>query len=317
MKRPFFSVIIPTFNQSNFLDKSLRSVLDQSFKSFEIIVVDNFSTDSTEKIIKSFKNKIVYKKIKKHGIIAKSRNKGIQLSKGKWVAFLDSDDLWTRNKLNEVYKKVQKNEYDVICNDEWIKYGQQPISSLWSYGPYKNNFYKKLLIDGNCISTSASVINKSFLLKNKIKFNENKAYVTTEDYDFFLNISKKNGKFCFFHKPLGVHLFHDRSASYNYIRYKKSLLAVLNHHVFKVQSFTSQKKKLWKQIKLNIELIEILTFLYRKHRKHKTFQQISKILIRNPLKFLIVFFKDIYNKFKRFILYNLKLIIYNPKHEKN
>ena len=109
--------------------------------------------------------KKLFKENKNHGIIAKSRNKGIQLSKGKWLAFLDSDDLWSKNKLNEIYKEIQKNKFDVICNDEWIKVGKKPISSLWSYGPYEDNFYKKLLKNGNCISTSASVINKNFLLK--------------------------------------------------------------------------------------------------------------------------------------------------------
>ena len=159
MNNPFFSVIIPTYNQASFLRKALNSVMRQEFKNFEIIIIDNFSTDETEKIIKSFKKKIIYKKIKNRGIIAKSRNKGIQLSKGKWLAFLDSDDLWSSNKLKEIHEQIKRVKFDVICNDEWIVFGKKSISSLWSYGPYQDNFYKKLLINGNCISTSASVIN--------------------------------------------------------------------------------------------------------------------------------------------------------------
>ena len=70
--RPFFSVIIPTYNQSDLLLRCIKSVLGQSFKNFEIIIIDNNSSDNTGKIIRPFKNKIIYKKIQNKGVIAKS-----------------------------------------------------------------------------------------------------------------------------------------------------------------------------------------------------------------------------------------------------
>ena len=73
MKTPFFSIIIPTFNQSSFLQKALKSVFNQTFKNFEVIVVDNNSKDGTKKVVKSFNN-IVYRNINNEGIISKSRN---------------------------------------------------------------------------------------------------------------------------------------------------------------------------------------------------------------------------------------------------
>ncbi len=79
MKNPFFSIIIPTFNQSSFLQKALKSVFNQTFKNFEVIVVDNNSKDETKKVIKSF-NKIVYRNINNEGIISKSRNLGLKIS---------------------------------------------------------------------------------------------------------------------------------------------------------------------------------------------------------------------------------------------
>jgi len=94
--KPFFSIVIPTYNQGNLLSKCLESVLFQSFRDFEIIVIDNNSTDTTNKIIKKFKKKIIYKKIRNKGVIAKSRNLGIRIAKGKWIAFLDSDDIWKK-----------------------------------------------------------------------------------------------------------------------------------------------------------------------------------------------------------------------------
>ena len=108
MLNPFFSVVIPSYNQGRYLKKALDSVFNQTFKNFEVILIDNNSTDNTKKIIKAFKKKIIYKKIKNLGVIAKSRNKGISISRGKWIAFLDSDDYWEKNKLKSIYKKIKK-----------------------------------------------------------------------------------------------------------------------------------------------------------------------------------------------------------------
>ena len=84
MKSVFFSVVIPTYNQADLLNIAIESVLSQYFKNFEIIIIDNYSTDHTSEIIKKFEdNKVVHKKIHNEGIIAKSRNEGIKLSKGK------------------------------------------------------------------------------------------------------------------------------------------------------------------------------------------------------------------------------------------
>ena len=82
MKKPFFSVVIPTYNQAKFLNKALDSLKAQKYQNFEVIILDNFSTDETYKVIKKFSKKIIYKKIRNHGVIARSRNKGIKIAKG-------------------------------------------------------------------------------------------------------------------------------------------------------------------------------------------------------------------------------------------
>ena len=187
MKNPFFSVVIPSFNHSNFIEKAINSVLKQTFKSNEIIVIDNYSTDNTKDILDKYKNRIIYKKIHNHGIIAKSRNLGIKVSKGKWICFLDSDDEWFPTKLNNIYAEIKQNKPHVICNNEIIISGSSKL--YWRYGPYKNFFYKDLLVNGNCISTSGSCIEKNFIFKKKIFFSENKKFVTVEDYYFFFKFS--------------------------------------------------------------------------------------------------------------------------------
>ena len=110
------SVIIPTFNRSYCIKKAIDSVLSQTFKDFELIIIDNYSTDETEEIISGYKNeKIIYEKFNNNGVIASSRNRGINLSKSKYIAFLDSDDWWKKNKL-KLSIQFLENGYDFVCH---------------------------------------------------------------------------------------------------------------------------------------------------------------------------------------------------------
>ena len=95
----FFSIIIPTYNNANFLKKTLRSIKNQTADNYELIIIDNHSTDETKSIVENSKiNRLLYKKIKNYGVIAKSRNFGIKFSKGDWLIF-DSDDIFYENKI--------------------------------------------------------------------------------------------------------------------------------------------------------------------------------------------------------------------------
>jgi glycosyltransferase involved in cell wall biosynthesis len=121
VKSPFFTVIIPTFNRSDKLQHCLNSVLSQTFTNFEILIIDNGSTDNIRKMIpENFKDsRIHYFWQKGSGSPANPRNQGIRKSRGVWVAFLDSDDVWYPEKLEIVYNKIQAHsETDVICHNE-------------------------------------------------------------------------------------------------------------------------------------------------------------------------------------------------------
>lgn len=278
---PFFSVIIPTYNQYNFLIKAIESVQKQTFEDYEIIVVDNNSIDGTEDFIKKQKN-IIYKKIQNNGIIAKSRNFGIKLAKGKWISFLDSDDIWFKNKLEKTFDEIKKNNFHVICNDEWIDNSSDDLKrKLWSYGPYEKNFYKKLILYGNRNSTSATSVKRSFLIKNNIKFNERFDFVTCEDFEFFLQIAFNRGIFHYINVPLGVHLFHKKSESSDYSRSFKAQEKVLQYHVYHIQNF-SKKDELWNKInKLN--KIKSLLFSYKKKNKLSRLLIIIYLMLNIPL----------------------------------
>ena len=98
---PLVSIVIPTYNHANYLSKALQSIVDQTYTNWEAIIIDNHSLDDTEKLINQYSDpRIKYLKVHNFGIIAKSRNEGIRVAKGDWIAFLDSDDYWEKNKID-------------------------------------------------------------------------------------------------------------------------------------------------------------------------------------------------------------------------
>lgn len=103
---PFFSVIIPTYNRKQFALEAIQSVLDQSFVDFEVIVVDDGSTDGSEQLIKDIDLRVNYIKQENSGVSV-ARNTGITNSKGRYICYLDSDDLWHQNKLSEMHDFIQ------------------------------------------------------------------------------------------------------------------------------------------------------------------------------------------------------------------
>ena len=102
MAEPTVCVIVPTYNHAPLLKKALESLIAQTFTDWEVVVINNFSGDDTIQIVESFNDsRIRITNFRNSGVIAASRNEGLRLAKGKYIAFLDSDDLWYPNKLQK------------------------------------------------------------------------------------------------------------------------------------------------------------------------------------------------------------------------
>mgnify|MGYP001403241210 CR=1 FL=1 len=112
------SIIIPTYN-CPFIERSIDSVIEQSFKDWEIIIIDNYSKNKVKEIVRKKNDlRIRYFKFRNNGVIGKSRNYGIKKARFNWVAFLDSDDYWTKDKLLKITKKIKKINmifFIIIC----------------------------------------------------------------------------------------------------------------------------------------------------------------------------------------------------------
>ena len=191
------SVIIPTYNRVFFLKRSIDSVLAQTLQPYEIIIVDDGSSDGTSAMIKkNYPNlNLIYQDNK--GVSA-ARNIGDKASSGDWVCFLDSDDEWKKNKLSEQHIALEKNDTYSFChsNEEWIKNGKK-INQKKKHKKYGGDIFKQCL-DMCRVSPSSVMINKD-LLEDIGLFNEN--LIICEDYELWLRICS-HYKVLFVDEPL-------------------------------------------------------------------------------------------------------------------
>jgi glycosyltransferase involved in cell wall biosynthesis len=228
MTEPIISVIMPTYNQGAFVKKSISSVLSQSYRNIELIVVDNYSQDCTEKVVTAYQdNRIKYFKFKNKGVIAASRNFGIDNSKGEYIAFLDSDDLWYPQKLEKCLEKF-KARVDLVSHGmSYIRNGKHWKDVMC--GSPKMADYLNLLYNGNCIITSATVVRKN-CLKRVSGFDENPAIISAEDYDLWLRLAKEKVYFSFINEILGEYTYHDNSISKQEMKHFRASMTVVNKH---------------------------------------------------------------------------------------
>ncbi len=228
VQSPCVSVIVPTYNHARFLRKALESIQAQTFTDWEAIVVNNFSEDDTVDIVNSFGDpRIRLENFANHGIIAAARNHGISLSKGRFIAFLDSDDVWYPEKLKSCLDTLGRG-YDVVCHAEtWVGPGTRRRDV--SYGPEERATFDSLLLEGNCISTSAVVVRKEWLDRVGC-FSVRPEFVTAEDYELWLRLAKDGAKIGFVTEILGEYLIHDGNQSRAALRNSQAVMAVFQSY---------------------------------------------------------------------------------------
>lgn len=211
---PRVSVVIPTFNHAQFLGQALTSVCNQTFAGWEAIVVNNFSTDDTEAVVATIADpRIRLVNFSNNGVIAASRNHGIALTRGEFVAFLDSDDFWYPEKLMRCIQKLDAG-YDLVCHGEiWSSEregGQYQRSVI--YGPESRASFFALLFEGNCISTSAAVVRRTHL-EMVGGFDESKLIITAEDYHLWLKLAGAGARIGFIQELQGEYRIHSGNNS--------------------------------------------------------------------------------------------------------
>lgn len=182
------SVIIPTYNREKTIQSSIESVLSQTYKDIEVIIVDDCSVDNTEDIVKGISDKrVIYIKQEKNGGACAARNKGISVAKGEYIAFQDSDDIWKENKLEIQLENMKKNNSDLdFCMANIIdgKSNIRTIPTKEDLIRIKKKDFIYALCKNNFMSTQNLLLKKECL--KDIKFDE--SLPRLQDYDLMLNL---------------------------------------------------------------------------------------------------------------------------------
>src|SRR3972149_2135710 len=228
---PFkLSIVIPTYNSAPLLKNALQSVFNQTYQDFEVIVINNFSTDNTIDMVNSFNDeRIKLINFNNEGVIGKSRNVGIRESSGEWIAFLDSDDLWHPNKTRECIKAIKEHPEAILFAHKMRNIKEGVIIGVNELGAIPKNMYESLLFRGNRFATS-SVVTKKSILEKVGGFSERPDFTGVEDYDLWLRLSK-HGKFNFINSVLGDYMIHDYNFSADIQKRADHTMKVLESHM--------------------------------------------------------------------------------------
>ena len=182
---PKVSVIITTYNRAQFLTEAIESVLNQSYQDFELIIIDDGSDDNTKEVLKPYQDRLSYFYQKNSGI-SKSRNEGLSNAQGEYIAFLDSDDLWKRRKLEKQVGFLEKDEKHQMCyTDEiWIRSGVR-VNPKKVHSKFSGWIFQHCI--PLCIISLSSAVMERKLFDQIGLFDE--GLPACEDYDLWLRAS--------------------------------------------------------------------------------------------------------------------------------
>jgi len=296
-----FSIIINCKNSEEYLEISIQSVLNQSYKNFELIIVDNNSIDKTKVISESFDDKrLRYFNTKKNLNLGEARNFGIEKAKGKYIGFLDSDDYWNKNKLEKTLNQFN-NENVVFVYSNVNYFNDISNSKLYSNEfPFSKNIYNDLLKNYNlCISSC--IINSLYLSQLTHLFDKN--LEVCEDFDFFIRLSSM-GNVNYINDVLVNYRIHSNNLTktkrFLFFEEKNLIIKKLNssldieptlYNRLLCQNDLDKSKYLWKINKNHDAINQIFNSRFLKY-SYKIFYSILFLFNYNFIKKIYSFFKN-------------------------
>lgn len=205
------SVIVPVYNAEKYILETINSIISQTYDNLEIILIDDCSTDDSLKILEQVKDpRIRIIKLKENKGVANARNIGIEKSNGEFIAFIDSDDTWEKNKLEVQINFLNKLKSDLCYSGYRIVNSNNEVIKDKIEIPFKTSYSK--LLTTNVIACSTVMIRKSAIKKCKFK------KIKHEDYIMWLELAKKNVSMIGLNKVLMNYRKHNTSISSNKLK---------------------------------------------------------------------------------------------------
>jgi len=276
LQNPLVSIIINCFNGDKYLQEALQSVLNQSYKNWEIVFWDNQSSDNSANIFKSYKDeRFKYFYSKKHTSLYKARNCAIEKTKGELLAFIDTDDLWDQNKLELQVPFFKNSEVTLVYSNLWITKENIKNKKIFIKKNSPSGYvYEKLLNNYN-VGIITAVLRKSIVNKLPKLFDERFSIIG--DFDFFLKLSKSY-YFHYIDRPLAYYRIHGNNFS---SVHKKKEMEEFDIWLNENKSTISKKNLIKIENKINMR-----KFLHFKFEKN--YKNCFKILVKSFNKFLVI-----------------------------
>ena len=293
---PKISVVIPCFNASPYLRECLNSVLNQTLSPFEVIVVDDGSTDSSPQVLAEYEGKIKVIHQKNQGV-SQARNSGISFSQGDWIAIQDADDIWEPTKLEKQWEAIQNAEKNPICcYTDGFTFGAGVPTTHFSRPELCDKPFPiaEMLADWSVTSNAAMFSAK---VKSRVKFPEN---IGDGEDDIFFALLRREGVFIKVKESLAGYRLHTGQATSKRFHALKKIESKLNwlekNPILNSEESLIFKSEISRQINhlyLNAywqrdwELAKLFQELHNRHIKHLGFEK-HWIDRRLPPKFLIL-----------------------------
>lgn len=222
------SIIMPTYNRVSTIGSAIESVLEQSYDNWELIIVDDGSTDGTEQLVSKYLgNRIKYFKNSKNMGANCSRNRGILLAKGEYITFLDSDCRYKKSKLKEQIETIELGYDMVFCSFEYYKGAECSIRPIrLEDKKYYDKNLKEILARQNVIDTSTMLIKRTVLERVGL-FDE--AMPRMQDYELAIRIVKQS-KVKYMEAALVENYFSENSISTNHEAFFQAIVQILKKH---------------------------------------------------------------------------------------
>ncbi len=227
MNAPVVSIIMPAFNAEKFICETIKSVQTQTFSEWELIIVDDGSTDGTAEIIETFlSDKRVRLIRQKNGGVAAARNAALKIADGEWIAFLDADDVWFPEKLSEQMGVIRGNAgINLVFTNYFLWDGERDLELRFkSEAKFPRGDYNRRLIFHNLFGMS-SVLLKRAALESIGAFDQSVA--PAEDWDLWLRLADSGLRAVGINKPLLRYRMWSGNASKNSVRMMQSNVRVL------------------------------------------------------------------------------------------
>jgi glycosyltransferase involved in cell wall biosynthesis len=279
---PTFSVLIPAHDVEPFIEACLDSVAAQTWRDYEIVVVDDGSRDATRARIDAWHRghpaESVCAVTQGNGGIGRARNAALARARGTFVAFLDADDWWLDGKLARVAAVVERPDVDLVCHDELLVEADGRTRHL-RHGPHTR--YEDLLLDGNSVSTSATVVRRQ-LVEQVGAFSEDLRFNGAEDYDLWLRLAEAGGRFVYIPEVLGAYRVHAAGITGRAEQQCRNTLNVLDAHFARLRSPSWRQRYRMRRLRA-ATMRGAAQALMRQHRREAAWRMLGAAAREHPL----------------------------------